>query len=284
MVHSLQNQLVPVNKPVQCFHRYSREGWTAQTFPYHRHNAYEILLFLRGDIHYYVEQACYYLSHGDMILINPDELHRAVCFDEKIYERICFHIKQSVIDRLSSAKTNLLECFESHPRGEKKIIHLNNEQIKQIVLIAHELEHCLANDGYGNDILADALTSQLLVAINTSYQGSAHQRVNIMPDLIREMMLCIKEHIDEPIYLEHLEKHFFLSGTYLSREFKKYTGLTLRSYILEERITQSKALLSEGKNVSEACYQSGFSDYSNFIRSFKKTVGISPGQYKKTVG
>ncbi len=38
----------------------------------------------------------------------------------------------------------------------------------------------------------------------------------------------------------------------------------------------------DGKNVSDACLMSGFNDYSNFIRSFKKKTGISPGHYAKT--
>ncbi|WP_159413111.1 helix-turn-helix transcriptional regulator [Ruminiclostridium josui] len=57
--------------------------------------------------------------------------------------------------------------------------------------------------------------------------------------------------------------------------------MTLREYILDRRIEEAKRLLSNGENVSEACCKSGFSNYSNFIRSFTKLVGISPGKYMR---
>lgn len=43
----------------------------------------------------------------------------------------------------------------------------------------------------------------------------------------------------------------------------------------------AKTCLSEGLSLSETCYQSGFADYSNFIRSFTKLAGISPGKYTR---
>jgi AraC-like DNA-binding protein len=50
---------------------------------------------------------------------------------------------------------------------------------------------------------------------------------------------------------------------------------------LAQDITLAKSYLCEGFSITEACYQSGFSDYANFIRSFTKTVGISPGRFSR---
>lgn len=65
--------------------------------------------------------------------------------------------------------------------------------------------------------------------------------------------------------------------------FKKYTGLTLREYIADLKIEEAKKLLLSGENVSDACCKSGFSDYSNFIRTFTKATGLSPGKYAKSM-
>ena len=58
-------------------------------------------------------------------------------------------------------------------------------------------------------------------------------------------------------------------------------GMTLREYIISRRVEYAKKLLSEGKNVSEACELSGFGDYSNFIRTFTLIAGTSPGKYAR---
>ncbi len=276
-------QYFPISGGIYCYHKCTKENWEEPKMPYHRHDAYEIFLFMKGYTSNYVEHACYHLAHGDILIINPNELHRVVSLDNQVYERAFININKNVIENLSTDNTNLMECFKANSQGERKIIRLTSDQINQFVKLIHYVEHYFQSQEYGSDVLINAHLTQLLVMINLAYKGTAYTAPNVMSELIRDTMLFIKEHIEEPIYLEKLSKQFCLSSTLISREFKKYTGLTLRTYILGERIAHSKNLLLEGKNVSDACYLSGFSDYANYIRSFTKIVGIPPGQYKKVM-
>ena len=102
-----------------------------------------------------------------------------------------------------------------------------------------------------------------------------------MPQLIRDVMDYINDSITEEITMEKLADRFHFHARYISRQFRDYTGLTIRTYILDKRIALAKRLLAEGCNVTKACWRSGFNDYANFLRSFKKYAGISPGRYKR---
>jgi AraC-like DNA-binding protein len=102
-----------------------------------------------------------------------------------------------------------------------------------------------------------------------------------MPELVRKTMEYIEEHITQHITLGQLAEQFYMNSTSISRQFKKHTGLTLRSYILGRRIELAKTLLTDGMSITDVCFQSGFSDYANFIRSFTKIVGTSPGKYTR---
>ena len=102
-----------------------------------------------------------------------------------------------------------------------------------------------------------------------------------VPELVCDVKNYIFDHLTEQISLDDLSRQFYFNGKYISAMFKKYTGMTIRAYILDQRITLSKRLLREGSNVSEACYHSGFLDYTNFIRSFTRAVGMSPGKYSR---
>ena len=51
-------------------------------------------------------------------------------------------------------------------------------------------------------------------------------------------------------------------------------------YIETKRLSYSRLLLNSGKSVLAACMESGFPDYSNYIRLFKGRFKITPNQYK----
>ena len=54
-------------------------------------------------------------------------------------------------------------------------------------------------------------------------------------------------------------------------------------YITKKRLVLAKELILEGISLYEAADRVGFSDYSNFYRSFKKTMGFSPKELRHLV-
>ncbi|WP_162551192.1 helix-turn-helix transcriptional regulator [Paenibacillus tepidiphilus] len=270
----------PIKEELICFHNTSTTELIDPTLPYHRHDAYEVYLFLRGNSLMYLEQSCYKLVPGDLILIRPGELHRCICLDTQTYERIGLNIRETAMNKLSSRRSSLSSCFESHAFGKNNLTRLTQEQIVYYTGLAAQLIACLRSEEYGQDILAEAYAAQLLVFINTLYRSSTHSPYNIMPELVSNTMSYIKSHLAEDISSGHLEQEFHYSSKYISRLFREHTGLTIRSYIIDQRVSLAKSHLAAGKSVADACELSGFSDYANFIRSFKKSAGISPGKYK----
>lgn len=248
---------------------------------YHRHNAYEIYLFLRGHVHFYVENRCYHMQRGDLLVMSPKEMHRAFILDETEYERITINLKKTYLYQLSTASTNLSSCFDCRRKGEGNMIHLDDDRLDQITYWTNRIEESLSSDAYGADVRTNAAIAQLLVLINVWFRNNSFEPHDIMPDLVRKTMDYIDEHITQDITLGKLAEAFYMNSTSISRQFKKHTGLTLRSYILSRRIELAKSLLSDGMSITDACFQSGFGDYANFIRSFTKMVGISPGKYIK---
>ena len=71
----------------------------------------------------------------------------------------------------------------------------------------------------------------------------------------------------------------FFSKNYLSKIFKQETGTSINKYITAQRITLAKSLLTNGHSVADACNMCGFRDYSNFLKTFTKIVGVSPKKY-----
>ncbi len=274
-------QLHLIDNDVICFyHSDSNIKNQGSVVPYHRHDAYEIYLFLEGNTDFYLEKSCYRLQRGDMTVVAPTQLHRSVCLDEGAYKRYGINIKPFLLDRLSSAATDLKSCFSTQS-DRTHLAHLSEAEIEQFIAIFDRLQQALDSREYGQDILVLAETARLLVFVNRVFCSPCQNPDNIMPKLVRDIMMYIEEHLTEEISLEGLAQNFYLSHDYISRQFKSATGLTIRSYLLDQRICRAKTCLLEGKSVTQACLESGFSDYANFIRSFTKHEGVSPGKYKK---
>ncbi|MCM2998495.1 AraC family transcriptional regulator [Paenibacillus cellulositrophicus] len=278
MNESFELRYDPIKKDYLYLHRTTT--FNMGTF-YHQHEAYELYLLLRGNVNFYIENSCFRLEPGDLLVIHPDEMHRSFSLDDSEYERITINLQKSYLNSLSTSSTNLSDCFDNRPKGKGNIVHLDESRRKQFLQIANHLEDVIASDAYGSDVLANSYIAQLLVLTNAVFKNADFTPRDIMPELVRKTMDYIESNLSQNISLEHLSAAFYLNSTYISRQFKKHTGLTLRSYILERRISLAKSYLREGFSITEACFQSGFSDYANFIRSFTKIAGISPGKFAK---
>ncbi len=268
----------PYRNEIMCNYKKTKG---CQTYPYHRHNGYEIYYFIQGNIYLYIEDQRYLPQMGDLAIIPPNCFHRIVSLDEQTYERITINIKETVVNRLSTTDTDLSACFHSFLPHNPPPVHLPVKSREQFTELAHSLENMLNSKEYGSDIMTNVYLSQLLLLTNYCFQQNYSLKNNIMPSLIKDIMKYIRGNLQNDFTINDLSQAFYSNPTYISRMFKKHTGLTLREYILDCRIEHAKKMLHLGHSVSEACYGSGFHDYANFIRSFKNVVGIPPGKYKK---
>ena len=69
---------------------------------------------------------------------------------------------------------------------------------------------------------------------------------------------------------------------YLIRQiyFEELTGMTVHSYLNNKRLMYSCEGLKEGMTIGEVWGKCGFSDYSSFLRNFRKEYGMSPTSYR----
>jgi two-component system response regulator YesN len=92
----------------------------------------------------------------------------------------------------------------------------------------------------------------------------------------------IAQHLQEELSREDIAASVYLNPAYLSRLFKKETGLSLSDYIVKQRMEKAKALLIDGTcKISSIAEMTGYCHFSHFAKSFKKTVGMTPQQFRK---
>lgn len=128
--------------------------------------------------------------------------------------------------------------------------------------------------------------NRLLTTIMHRFISCAFDFNNIKHvDVIYKSTAYIKEHFCEKISLEQVAEHVHLSKSYLSRIFKEEMNYNFTSYVNKIRIEKSKRyLLNDKLPLTDIAMLCGFDDQSYFTKVFKKTIGVSPGQYRELRG
>jgi AraC-like DNA-binding protein len=270
------------------FHYSHRRTDNPSRMDFHLHERFEIYFFISGEVDYFIEKKMYPLRYGDLLIMNSRELHKPTFLSNATYENIVVHFYPAVSEALGHLSSYpLLDCYTNRPLGEHNLIRLKPQQLDEALSLFHKIEQ-LPKDSQEEEsgLLLSVYMVELLMLINRAFrsnlspspQESLSTGVN---EKLAQVLDFIDTHLEEDLSLETLERHFFMNRYYLSRLFRRSTGSTIHEYILLKRIARAKKLLQDGRNVTDTCQQSGFNDYSNFIRMFKRFVGVPPGQYGK---
>jgi AraC-like DNA-binding protein len=249
---------------------------------FHLHAGYEIYFLISGDVNYFVEKQIYPLQYGDIVFTNNREIHRPSFKSEKLYERVCLEFNPAMIRPFCTPDLDLLGCFTNRENGEKNKISLTPHPTEEVMGLFRRMEHLTGDDRQGSDVLRLGCVLELLVLLNRLFLNiDVIPERTQLPEKLVPVLEYIDTHLDGDLSLDALEKNFFLNRFYLSKLFKGSTGSNLHNYILYKRIAAAKQLLADGASVSQACVQTGFNDYSNFLKQFKRTVGVTPGKYRR---
>jgi AraC-like DNA-binding protein len=251
---------------------------------YHHHDFYEIYFFISGKVNYIIEGRKYMLRHDDILLISNQELHRPDIASGAIYERMVLWINPEFIRQLCTEQTNLLLCFGRTPKKNPNLLRPEAKLRSSIKSLLHKLDQSTTAAGFGRDVLRQAYLMELITLINQAcledYQDSVDEDVASNPK-INEIIRYINQNLAAELSLDSLSERFFISKYHLARQFKKFSGFTLHSFIVHKRLILAKSLLAEDLSLSEIGQRCGFRDYANFIRSFKKAYHVSPKRYAR---
>jgi AraC family transcriptional regulator len=100
----------------------------------------------------------------------------------------------------------------------------------------------------------------------------------------RIVVAHIEEHLAERIPLATLARLVRLSPHYFCRAFKQSFGLPPHRYHNLRRIEQARALLAKPEpSVTDIAFAVGFSDTSSFTTAFRKTIGVTPTAYHRSL-
>lgn len=102
-------------------------------------------------------------------------------------------------------------------------------------------------------------------------------------DVIARICAYISTHLQEDLSLNHMARTFHISPDHLIRKFKKEKGMTFHKYVLLQRVIESKRLILQHTEMklTDIALLAGFASPSQFSKTFKTFVGLTPTEYRE---
>lgn len=251
----------------------------------HCHDFLELVYMYRGKCVHTIDDGEYPVSHGDMLMINYNQRH-AVKGDSSV-EFINILIKpefiSSNLDRPDNAFSLLsLKEFEEFRRivNEKNcVISFSGGERSNLEALILSLRKELSDRSPGWQL---AVRSQLNLLLITVFRKMSLVREPV-GQLSETLLAYIRQHCEEKLTLKELAIQNNYNPSYFSRLFRQYTHMCFTDYLRTVRLEEAKRLLQfSDTKINDIYPKVGYSDKTRFFKDFRRFVGMSPLEYRKS--
>ena len=270
-----------LNEEFRLFHL---KDSRAEPMAYHYHEFDKLVIFLGGKVTYMVEGVAYFLQPWDVLLVQHNLIHRPIIDPAEPYERVVVWLGRDYLAARSDPGERLDGCFDLARERGFHLLRADAERRLQYMQTIQRMEEALRSEEFGAARMADTLCQQLLIGVNRdllrSRTAQEERDSYRMDPKLEEILKYIAAHLGEELSVDLLAREFYISRYYLMHRFKEVTGYTVHQYISQKRLLRAGELIRAGAPVMKAAEEAGFSEYSSFLRAFRKTFHMSPREFR----
>lgn len=253
-------------------------GDTAVSAAMHWQDDVEVLVINRGEVEVTLDSVQMKLRAGDVVWINPGQLHgfQGLSTDAQC-DIFIFPIQHLLFEAEDHDQQNLLRPLAEGKLGFPAIMpedEMIRMMLRQIVMLHKERP-------VAYEMLTKALLLQLtgrLAQVNAfvPHQPAKHD------DACKQILAYIQQHYAEKITVSDIAEAVAISPTYFSAFFQKHFFRRFTDYLRSYRIEQVCAMLTgTSMSVTDIALAAGFNSGSHLIQNFREVKGVTPLAYRK---
>lgn len=247
-------------------------------FSRHYHDCHQIIYIVKGSASIRINKEERIARAGETVIISHLEEHSVTPLSDS-YQRYVLRISP-ILPLDDEEDYRIFSPLFNRPSGFANVFGTQKrsdvfEGILKRMLIEYESDKPL-----GSTMLSLYL-KELLIELcrcnGVTDELDFTESLEVIADIQREF----EENFSLSFSLSELAKKYGISVSYLSHTFKKTTGSSVMGYLLSCRIAAAKKYLAKtGMSISDVAEDCGFSDLSNFSRTFKAVTGYSPREFR----
>ena len=255
----------------------------------HWHYFAEFIYILKGSVEIISDGIAHTVTEGELMILLPSSVHSIRQADKSVpvFAGLKF---DPVKFPNSNSYTPSVNDILRYSRSQDSQIHFDKAAADSISC-REILEDCIRETqgyAYGRDIILRSQVYRLILGIVRIWiaSGMNTDKCPISPQGlygIENITEYIDTRLDESIRVTDLAMQCHMSYSGFAAKFREQYGMSCKEYIERMRIFKAEEyLLFTDHDLSFISQQTGFSDQSHFIRSFKKHRGITPKQFRNS--
>ncbi len=230
------------------------------SFPLHLHQCFEIISLLSGEMNITVDDKNYLLKKGEVLLVFPNQIHSLESANSE--HTLCIF------------SPSLVNAFSNMVSGK---IPDNNHFLPDNHLI-----DALSGLSDASFIEKKGILYSLCGQFDKKAQYK--KKESDKNNLLHLIFSFVEEHYSENCSLEKLSTSIGYDYSYISRIFKKITGISFNSYVNHYRLSNVCYMMeSTDLPIIQCAYESGFTSLRSFNRNFKQQFQMTPLQYRNRI-
>lgn len=237
-------------------------------FALHCHPHYECYFCISGELRYLVEGTPYTPAPRSLLLLASGVFHGVRIMSDAAYARYALHFDENCLPQPQRAL--LLAPFHSG------MIYYTDTDSYRLEEFFSAVAECAEMDEALRDIALPVRIAALLTQVCSMQSANIPQQPREEAALERRIVAYVSAHLTDPLTLDDIARHFFISRNQLCRRFLRATGTTVASFIRQKRLILAQQLRAHGQSAGEAAANAGFGDYSTYYRAHLALLHAPP--------
>lgn len=247
----------------------------------HSHDFIEVMFVLDGKISISAEGARYPVDKGSVVIMPKGLLHCTIVEEQSLkYERFVLHIDPKYIESIIG--NYKIESNRFDFLNEPCVRECSQESRWRLRGILDRIFYAGERTGEVGRALLQCHTMELMITFLDIMNRDKRSRLAMKNPEVGQIIEHINKNFTDPaLAMGNITSQVYLSPGYISRLFKEYTGTTIYNFLMQKRLEHAKELIKDGWMVTHACMECGFTDYTSFLKAFKKAYKMTPKDYQK---
>ena len=243
----------------------------------HFHDCHQLIYVDSGTARFTVSGKSYLAKPGTVVLISRFEAH-SIQIESRDYHRYSLQIYPEISGYGTLGGENLLSVLINRPAFFLHAVDMTSEPRVQYLMREMVREFDSTNAMSGK--MLDLLLFQLLILLRRSHPELLPEKTEKV-QMVQKIQEQFETNYHEKCTLAELAKEHHISPSHLSHLFKQTTGHSVMGYLASCRIAAAKRCLAEtDMEIGTIVASCGFSDNSNFSRTFREVTGMTPSQFR----